>query len=119
MTEPMTREAAEEFLGVVFRGVHHIPGELKPFGRGWKVNAWGGIATFDWDVLTRLVLHAHDACVRVEIIQGAPRRVGVAIFQRRSRTGGVCVRHPTIEQALEDWRKAGHRPVAQETETND
>jgi hypothetical protein len=108
---PFTKAQAEEFFGEVFGGKHHIPGDVKEFGRGWKVNAYGGwLSTFDFNNLTRLVMLAHDRCVRVEIMQGGPGRVGIGIWQRRTRTGDMTERHPTMEQALADWRK--HYPAA-------
>lgn len=106
MTAPMTKESATEFFSVLFHGEHHIPGDVRPFGRGWKVNCYSGrLSTFDFNDLTRLVLLAHDRCVRVEIVQGGPGRIGVAIWQRHSRVGDFASRHPTIEQALADWRQ--------------
>lgn len=102
----MTKEAAEDFFGELFLGKHHIPGEVKPFGQGWAVSAYAGwLATFDFNNLTRLVFLCHDRCVRAELNQGAPGRVKISIWQRDSRDGDICERHPTIEQALADWRK--------------
>ncbi len=107
----MTKEQAEDFFGILFRGKNHIPSELKPFGHGWKVNAHASMSTFDFDELTRLVFLCHDRCVRAVIIQGGPGRVGIAISQRL-RDGDVSQRHPTIDQALEAWRKC--HPVVDE-----
>lgn len=110
---PFTFSEAEEFFGMVFRGRHHIPSEVKPFGRGWKVNArFGALSTFDFDDLTRLVFLAHDRCVRVEIVQGGPGRVGIAIWKRHCREGDFCERHPTIERALAAWRERYPEPQA-------
>lgn len=103
---PMDKSAAEDFLGEVFHGIHHIPGDLKPFGNGWKISAYSSrLSSYDFDSLTRLVLLAHDRCVRVEIVQGGPARVGIVIHQRRKRDGSMFERHPTIEQALAKWRE--------------
>jgi hypothetical protein len=62
--------------------------------------AW---ATFDFSELTRLVIAAHDACLRLQI---APVSRGyMAVFlSPREREGGMAVRHPTIEQAIADFR---------------
>lgn len=112
MSEQMTKEQAEAFFGELFHGEHHIPGEVRPFGLGWKVNAYSGsLATFDFDGLTRLVLLAHDRCVRAELVAGGPGRVGIAIWQRRARTGGMGERHPTIEQAFASWRERHPAPA--------
>lgn len=102
----LTKEQAEDFFGEVFCGKHHIPSELKPYGTGWKVNAHASLSTFDFNELTKLVFLAHDRCMRVEIVQGGPGRVGIVIWKRGGRTGDIWYRHPTIEQALEVHRKS-------------
>lgn len=102
---PMTQQQAEEFFAVFYLGKHHIPRGMKPFGDGWKINHHGDLSTFDFDALTRLVFLAHDKCVRVQIVQGGPRCVGIVIWQRAKRDGSMFERHPTIEQAMEVWRK--------------
>ena len=114
MPEPpgMTKAEAEEFFGVLFHGKHHIPGDVKPFGRGWKISAHSGrLATYDFDDLTRLVFLAHDRCVRAEIIQGAPGRIGIAIWKRHGRNGSMYERHPTIKCALVNWRMKHVEPI--------
>jgi len=101
----LTKEEATEFFSILYYGEHHIPSEVKPFGMGWKVNAHASLATFDFDDLTRLVLLCHDRCIRTEIIQGGPGRVGIAIWRRQGREGDSTSRHPTIEQAIAKWRE--------------
>jgi hypothetical protein len=102
---PMTKEEAVEFFSILYFGEHHIPSDVKPFGRGWKVNAYAGsLATFDFDGLTRLVFLAHDKCVRVEVCQGGPGRVGICIWKRHGRNGDMYARHPTLKCALVNWR---------------
>jgi hypothetical protein len=109
---PMTKEEATEFFGVLFRGEHHIPSEVKPWGRGWKVSTHSGrLATFDFDDLTRLVFLAHDRCVRAEIIQSGPGRVGIAIWKRHGRSGDMYSRHPSIKCALVNWRMLHPAPA--------
>ena len=102
---PFTKDQAEEFFSALFFGKHHIPSEVRPYGLGWKVNAHASLATYDFDTLTRLVFLAHDRCVRVEIVQGGPGRVGVVIWRRAGRFGDIYSRHPSIEQALLLWRE--------------
>ena len=99
-----TLEEAERFFHRHFRGAHHCP-EIKEYGTGWKVAAHCGLSSFDFEDLTRLVFLAHDMCVRIEIIQSGPRRIGIAMWQRRARDGSSMERHPTIDQALADWRE--------------
>ena len=100
----MPYEEAEEFFSELYLGKHHFPSKIKPYGQGWHINHWGDLSTFDFDTLTRLVFLAHDSCTRVEISQGGPRAVKIAIWKRQ-RTGSIYERHPTIEDALKTWRK--------------
>jgi hypothetical protein len=58
----------------------------------------GQMATYDFDELTRLVFLAHDCRVRVEL-----RGAGLYLHPRK-RNGGMSERHPTVEQALSQWR---------------
>jgi hypothetical protein len=113
MTKYLTRETMSpaqldcfDMLCEVFYGEHHAPERIHAFGRGIKCSVYGGqLATFDFDYLTRLVILAHDRCIRVEVVQGAPGRVGLALFKRTEREGPMHSRHPTMEQAI-----ANHRP---------
>jgi hypothetical protein len=100
-----TKEEAERFFHRFFRGAHHCP-DIKPFGGGWKVATYTGLATFDSECLTRLVFLAHDLCVRVKIIRSGPGRVGIAMWQRRTRQGSSVDRHPTLDQAILSWRES-------------
>jgi hypothetical protein len=110
--EAMAYEEAVDFFSVIFHGKHHIHGDVKPFGRGWKVNAYSGhFATFDFDNLTRLVFLCHDRCVRAEIVQGGPGRIGIAIWKRHGRNSPIYDSHPTIKTALINWRTKHPEPT--------
>ena len=101
----MSYEEAETFFSDFYLGKHHIYATIKPYGEGWCINHAGGFSTFDFDNLTRLVFLAHEKCIRVELTQGGPRAIKIAIWKRKGRTGSIYERHPTIENALEIWRK--------------
>ncbi|MBA7646724.1 hypothetical protein ES703_54490 [subsurface metagenome] len=98
-------EVAEEFFSELYFGKHHIPSKIIAYGNGWCINHHGDLSTFDFDILTRLVFLAHDKCIRVELSQGGPRAVKISIWKRYGRIGRIDQRHPTIETALETWRK--------------
>lgn len=103
----MTPDQVECFglLCDLMGGAHHVP-DVFAFGRGIKVNIYSGyLSTFDFDYLTRLVVFAHDRCIRAEIVQGGPGRVGVALHRRHTREGDISKRHPTIEEAITRIRK--------------
>ena len=101
----MEYQEAEDFFSEFYFGKHHISAKIKPYGGGWCINHYGSLATFDFDELTRLVFLAHDKCIRIELMQGGPVAVKIAIWQRDKREGSMFERHPTIETALDLWRK--------------
>lgn len=103
-------------IGIVGGGIYNTPINWKSAnwkfgGRGVAVN-WtcgNGFATWDFDMLTKLVLLAHAECIRVELEATAPRLFKVVFFERE-REGDIARRHPTIAQAVaafEQW----HRPL--------
>lgn len=103
MTE--AQRACFALLCDVFHGEHHAPDRIYAWGTGIKCAVWGGkLATFDFDYLTRLVVLAHDRCVRVEVVSSGPGHVGLELHKRFGRDGGVSERHPTMEQAIERVR---------------
>ena len=104
----LSKEEAVTFFSAFYRGEHHFPSELKPYGEGWSMSHFGSLATFDFDELTRLVFLAHDRCIRVEISQGGPNRLRIAIW-KREREGPQYARHPTIQEAAEAFQ-TGVRP---------
>lgn len=92
----LSKEDATTFFSILFGGEHHIPGNIKEFGYGWSVQARNDLSTFDYNVLTRLVVLAQDCCFRAAVLQGGPGCVKIAIW-RRQREGSMSERHPTME----------------------
>lgn len=101
--EKLTKQEAEDFFGKIFGGNHHIPGEVKQFGDGWAVNYSGDLATFDYNHLTKIVLLAHDECVRASIQPAGARNVKIAIWKRK-REGSTFERHPSLDDAVTQLR---------------
>lgn len=61
----------------------------------------GRLATFDSDMLTRLVIGAHDHAIRVSLEPCNPRYLRVLFHPRHRDHGHVYGRHPVIEAACE------------------
>lgn len=100
------RECFDLFCELV-GGEHHITCNVKTWGRGIRASMYSGtLSTFDFNGLTRLVVLCHDRCIRAEIVQSGPGRIGVVLHKRHKREGSVCERHPTMEEAI-----AMHRPT--------
>lgn len=91
----------EAVLERAFHGIHHIP-KITKFDYRWECVVPGGMATFDFDTLTLLVLAAHDHCVRVEL-SGKGRDILIQLHPRKGTEGSMFDRHPTIEEALKHY----------------
>lgn len=64
-----------------------------------------GFDTWDFDTMTRLVIAAHDECIRIGIEPSGPGMLRLTFHQRLGREGPMHSRHPTIETAIEDYRR--------------
>jgi hypothetical protein len=69
----------------------------------------GGLASFDFNNLTRLIFLAHDHCIRVEIAPLTFKVLRVLFHPRHKREGNIYERHPTLEQAVGAYR--GNHPA--------
>ena len=94
---------AAQFVAAVYRGFHHVHGKFKPAGRGIEVNVFAGISTYDFDILTRAVVMAHDKCMRLEVASSGPNKLKLYVHKRQ-REGSMFERHPTLEDAAASIR---------------
>jgi hypothetical protein len=103
-------EAVADLLGDVFRGIYHLPSTSLNKVK-WDDNYcieftyYGDLATVDFNLLTTLVVLAHDRMIRVSIQGVGPGYMRMMFHQRKSRTGSVSERYPTIETHIEQIRE--------------
>lgn len=99
-------------LAKAFRmGIYNVPVDWKKVE--WRLGGAGvrftmssprELSTWDFDTLSRLVIAAHEECIRISI-EGAPgSKLKILMFPRLGREGRMSERHPTIEQAVADYR---------------
>lgn len=100
-------------LSRVYYGIHHVDGwtRRKTDEHSVRVTVYGELATYDGSELTRLVIAAHDECVRVAVQPLAPRFLEI-LFSSRTRPGRFLEAfsydtHPTLEHAVA--RNRSHR----------
>ncbi len=83
-----------------FGGWHHV-GPRKDLHRSTVSFTVGGdISTYDWTVLTRLVLAAHAVRVRVELTNGGPRRLKVFLSLRENTPKDWATHHPDLDDLI-------------------
>jgi len=95
---------AERVLTRTYRGIHHAPKIHKRMAGSefehWEVNHYGDLSTYDFDTLTRLVVAAHEDCVRASISSSGPRMVKITLHNREGTEGSIFMRHPRMQQAV-------------------
>ena len=104
-------EKTTRILSRAYGGEHHIPGKIKDNGHFIECNIFGGIATYDCNRLTRLVIGAHDECCRMEISPSGPGLIKLRFSERkRPEECGeypLMSGHVTIEEAVQVYRTGG------------
>lgn len=95
-------------LDEVFSGIYHLNNVINA---EWShthyiaIRLTGGVSTYDFNVLTRLVFACHDHAIRMELSACNMQYIKLA-FCPRTRTGDDAFdRHPTIEEALSHYRQ--------------
>lgn len=98
-----------EMLCDLRRGPHHILGTVKPCNpSGIQVNErTGGLASFDFDELTRAIVMAHDRMIRFSVTPSGPGMLRLVLHKRHTREGQMSARHPTLEDHVASIRKGG------------
>lgn len=107
--------AVADLLHDLYNGLHHAdPVQLKKVA--WHDDHhieflhYGGLANFDSERLTLLVVRAHDYKLRVEISARAPRYLEL-MFHLRKREGSNWDRIPTMEDHLALIRRYYPAPI--------
>lgn len=98
--ETLSKKEATDFFTDFYCGEHHIPNELKSHGSaGWEVSDTVPMATTDFDRLTKLVIMAHDRCIRVDIQPCGMNRYKI-VLHKKDRSGELSLSHPTMEDSI-------------------
>lgn len=104
--------AAADLLGDVFLGIYHLP--MRSLQKvEWQnpsfieITIDCGLSTYDDDLLTRIVLLAHDRVLRVHVRGVANGYMRMMISQRR-REGDLYNRHPAMEEHIKTLREHYH-----------
>ena len=99
-------EKTENVLSFMYNGKHHIPEPMKDEGVLVSIRIPAGISTYDFNMLTRLVLTAHKYCVRVTIWPSTNRRLLLHFHDRKTDiNSGICDYHPDINGMMDFAKK--------------
>jgi hypothetical protein len=88
-------------------GIYHLDNPQKvdwSNPRYIAVKWFGSMATFDFNQLTRLVVLAHDMCIRADIAGLSRNYLQITFHPRTLREGRMSERHPTLEEHIQQLR---------------
>ncbi len=105
MRQELSEQESNEFFTEFFCGKHNIPKTIRRTGSGWSVVISRYLATVDVNDLTRLVFLAHEKGIRVEILAKESLKLQIMIHKRDKGSNDGIMGHPSIETALENWKK--------------
>lgn len=98
--------AAVDLLGFGLKcGIYDVPVRWDRVEWGGRyavftLYAGGGLGSHDFDHLTRLVVAAHDRCLRVVISPCAPKYLRIFVGARDRLDASISRGHPTLEAAI-------------------
>lgn len=112
-------KSVADLLDELFYGIYHM--DYKTLYKvNWNCDFYIKIsigntdwATTDFDYLTRLVFLAHHRAIRVEMSAGNFTNIHL-IFHQRSRKGSIPWKHPTLDEAVEKFKKEVQLPEYQD-----
>lgn len=112
-------------VGIIGSGLYNAPVSIDSidwnYGSGVAMNWKREIATFDFNQLTVLVFLCHQARIRCSIEGTGPGQLKLAFWPRKAE-GQVAVRHPNLDEAVQDfyrWFKPMHQINYRETDEPD
>jgi hypothetical protein len=96
----------------LFGGSHHVFDKVEEAcDNGIRIKfQLCSFATFDFSNMTTAVFMAHDRGIRFEIGSMAPSgKLELSFHKRDTKSPDTSRRHPTLEQALERYKKDWHQ----------
>lgn len=117
-------EQVADLLGELFQGIYHM-NVTSLMKAEWESNRYIAVttsttlSTFDTSDLTRLVFLAHHLCIRVEVEAIARGYLRLIFTKRINRNGKFFERHPTLDNAVESFKKYVSLPEFEEQVTTE
>ena len=92
-------EKVDLFIDFVFGGRHHTK-KIIEHSNCFEVRFWQDVATWDGNIMTKIVVASHDLGLRASLDPNAMRGLKVTLHNRATRQS-ITHGHPTLEQHLE------------------
>ena len=100
-----------DLLGQVYAGIYHIQDEVLHPRAEWQhpsrieIVTYGDLSTYDFNVLTKLVVLCHDHAIRLTIAPASNKYLRLIFHKRQRNSPHISERHPTLEDAAQDIRE--------------
>ena len=106
---PFQRRAVNMLSRLFGTGIYNVPCKWEnvdwDWGNGVRFTVrCSSLSTFDFNHLTRLVVLAHDECIRISIEPRSFAYLAIVMHPRTRDADAMYARHPTLEQAAEAYR---------------
>lgn len=100
-----------EIIGVIYKGIYHIPTTVQHKRTEWHSESWieitvpCGLSTYDGSELTNLIVLCHDAAIRLEIRAASKGYLRLCFSPRDANSQSIFSGHPSIENAVTSARR--------------
>lgn len=104
-------EEVADLLGQVYAGIYHIQDEVLHPRAEWsnanriEIVVYGDLSTYDFDILTKLVVLCHDHAIRFTVAPASNKHLRLLFHRRQRESKHISERHPTLEDAAQGIRE--------------
>jgi hypothetical protein len=118
-------ELVADVLGQVYGGIYHIQSEVSHPRAEWEhpnrieICTYGDLSTYDFDILTKLVVLCHDNAIRLTVAPASNKFLRLIFFKRVRVSEHWSERHPTLEDAAAGIRERIGLPASAGSEATD
>jgi hypothetical protein len=104
-------ELVADVLGQVYAGIYHIQSEVLNKRADFthpscvEIVTYGDLSTYDFDILTKLVVLCHDHAIRFTVAPASNRHLRLLFHKRVRESSRIYDRHPTLEDAARGIRE--------------
>lgn len=100
-----------DVLGQVWAGIYHLQSEVLHKRVEWshpyriEIVIYGDLSTYDFDLLTKLVVLCHDNAIRFTVAPANSSHLRLMFHKRTRASAHISERHPSLEDAARGIRE--------------